>query len=146
MANRKQSEEVKLYFAYGSNMNHEHMKHRCPKAKYLRKMTLPDYELVFRSVADVQEAPGKKVEGALFEITKDCERSLDRYEGYPHLYTKKVVDDIMFYTMVDKDRVYPPSEGYLWTIVHGYKDCKISTEDLSRAVNESIDALDNQAI
>jgi hypothetical protein len=48
--------------------------------------------------------------------------------------------------MVDKDRVYPPSEGYLWTIVHGYKDCKISTEDLSRAVNESIDALDNQAI
>jgi len=146
MANRKHNEEVKLYFAYGSNMNHEHMKHRCPKAKYLRKMTLPDYELVFRSVADVQEAPGKKVEGALFEITKDCERALDRYEGYPNLYTKRVVDDIMFYTMVDKDRVYPPSEGYLWTIVHGYKDCKISTEDLSRAVNESIDALDNQAI
>jgi hypothetical protein len=109
-------------------------------------MTLPDYELVFRSVADVQEAPGKQVEGALFEITKDCERALDRYEGYPRLYTKKVVDDIMFYTMVDKDRVYPPSEGYLWTIVHGYKDCEISTEDLSRAVNESIDALDNQAI
>jgi len=146
MANRKHNEEVKLYFAYGSNMNHEHMKHRCPKAKYLRKMTLPDYELVFRSVADVQEAPGKKVEGALFEITKDCERALDRYEGYPNLYTKRVVDDIMFYTMVDKDRVYPPSEGYLWTIVHGYKDCKISTEDLSRAVNESIDALDNQTI
>ena len=146
MANRKHNEEVKLYFAYGSNMNHEHMKHRCPKSKYLKKMTLPNYELVFRSVADVQEAPGKKVEGALFEITKDCERALDRYEGYPNLYTKRVVDDIMFYTMVDKDRVYPPSEGYLWTIVHGYKDCKISTEDLSRAVNESIDALDNQAI
>jgi gamma-glutamylcyclotransferase (GGCT)/AIG2-like uncharacterized protein YtfP len=146
MANRKHSEEVKLYFAYGSNMNHEHMKHRCPKAKYLRKMILPDYELVFRSVADVQEAPGKKVEGALFEITKDCEKALDRYEGYPNLYTKRVVDNIMFYTMVDKDRVYPPSEGYLWTIVHGYKDCKISTEDLSRAVNESIDALDNKAI
>jgi hypothetical protein len=109
-------------------------------------MTLPDHELVFRSVADVQEAPGKQVEGALFEITKDCERALDRYEGYPRLYTKKVVDDIMFYTMVNKDKIYPPTEGYLWTIVHGYKDCEISTEGLQKALDQSIDALDKKAI
>jgi len=157
MANRKQKrkEEVKFYFAYGSNLNHEHMKFRCPKAKFIRKMTLPNYELVFRSVADIQDAPGKWVEGGLFRITDDCEKALDTYEGYPHLYTKKyykmwhddlrsfVPQKIMFYSMVDKDVVHPPSEGYLRTIMAGYNDCEISTDALMKAVNESLQALDN---
>lgn len=146
MANRKHNEEVKLYFAYGSNMNHEHMKHRCPKSKYLKKMTLPNYELVFRSVADVQEAPGKKVEGALFEITNECEKSLDIYEGFPHLYTKKVVGDVMFYTMVDKDIVCPPVPGYLATITQGYLDCEIPPDNLVSAVKESLKVLDKTNI
>ena len=146
MANREQKEEVKLYFAYGSNMNHEHMKHRCPKAKYIGKKTLPDYELVFRSVADVQESPGKTVEGALFEITKDCEEALDRYEGFPNLYIKRYVDDFMFYTMVDKDYVHPPSMPYLNTIAQGYKDCEISTDCLVAAVNESLNGVDKDTI
>lgn len=146
MANRKQEQEVKLYFAYGSNMNHHHMRQRCPKAKYEGKMILPDYELVFRSVADVQKAPGKQVEGALFWITKDCERELDRYEGYPRLYTKTYVNDIMFYEMVDKDMVYPPSSGYFNTIWVGYEDCKISTKPLVEALDYSRQSLDKKAI
>jgi len=139
MANRKQKEKKvrSLYFAYGSNMNHEHMKFRCPKSKYVSTYTLPGYELVFRGVADVQKAEDKQVTGALFEITDDCERALDVYEGYPNLYTKKYVnrwyDDmrkftpekIMFYSMVDKQVVYPPFQGYLNTIIGGYKDCKL---------------------
>jgi len=146
MANREQKEEVKLYFAYGSNMNHRNMQVRCPKAKYIGKKTLPDYELVFRSVADVQEAPGKSVEGALFEITKDCEEALDRYEGFPNLYIKRYVDDIMFYTMVDKDYVHPPSMHYLTTIIQGYKDCEISTDCLINAANESLQGVDKDTI
>ena len=146
MANRKQKEEVKLYFAYGSNMNHYNMRQRCPKAKYIRKMILPDYELVFRSVADVQKAPGKQVTGALFEITKDCERELDRYEGFPHLYIKTYVDDFMFYEMVDKDIVYPPSHGYFNTIWVGYEDCKLSTAPLVEALDYSRQGLDNTNI
>ena len=89
MANRKQKKKIKYYFAYGSNMNHEHMKMRCPKSKYLGPFELPGYKLVFRSVADVQQSKGDSVLGALFEITDECERSLDRYEGYPNLYTKR---------------------------------------------------------
>ena len=155
MANRKQKEkEIKYYFAYGSNMNHEHMKFRCPKSKYIGTYTLPEYELVFRSVADVQQSEGSSVNGALFAITEECERSLDRYEGYPNLYTKKYVnrwhDDmnkftpqkIMFYSMVDKDLVYPPSEGYLGTIVKGYMDCGLSTDPLEEAVKFSAKRLD----
>ena len=93
MANRKQKEkEIKYYFAYGSNMNHKHMQFRCPKAKFIGTYTLSGYELVFRSVADVQQSEDSSVTGALFEITENCERSLDIYEGYPNLYTKKYVN------------------------------------------------------
>ena len=119
MANRKQEKEkvINYYFAYGSNMNHKHMQYRCPKAKFIETYTLSGYELVFRSVADVQQSKDSSVTGALFEITEDCERSLDIYEGYPNLYTKKYVnkwhDDmnkflpqrIMFYSMVDKHAI-----------------------------------------
>jgi len=156
MANRKQEKEkvINYYFAYGSNMNHAHMKIRCPQAKYVGTYTLPGYELVFRGVADVQQSEDSSVTGALFEITEDCERALDVYEGYPNLYTKKYVnkwhDDmnkflpqkIMFYSMVDKQLVYPPSEGYLSTIVGGYQDCEISTDPLQKAVEYSAERLD----
>jgi gamma-glutamylcyclotransferase (GGCT)/AIG2-like uncharacterized protein YtfP len=155
MANRKQKEKkVSYYFAYGSNMNHEHMKFRCPKSKYIGTHTLPEYELVFRSVADVQQSKGSSVNGALFAITEECERSLDRYEGYPNLYTKKYVnrwyDDmnkftpqkIMFYSMVDKDLVYPPYESYLETIIKGYMDCGLPTDTLEEAVKFSAERLD----
>ena len=155
MANRKQKKEkVSYYFAYGSNMNHEHMKFRCPKSKYIGTYTLPEYELVFRSVADVQPSEGSSVTGALFAITQECETALDRYEGYPNLYTKKyhmkwhddltkfVPQKIMFYSMVDKQLVYPPSESYLGTIVKGYMDCDLPTEPLEEAVKFSAERLD----
>jgi gamma-glutamylcyclotransferase (GGCT)/AIG2-like uncharacterized protein YtfP len=151
MVNRKQKEEkIKYYFAYGSNMNHEHMKMRCPKARYVDTFELPGYELVFRSVADVQRSKEGSVKGALFTITEDCERALDRYEGYPNLYTKKyhfrwydsmekfVPQKIMFYTMVDKYGVYPPSEGYFQTIKQGYKDCDLPTDPLMEAARNAI--------
>ena len=151
MANRKQKKEkIKYYFAYGSNMNHEHMKMRCPKAKYLGQWTLPGHKLVFRSVADVEQSKKDKVSGALFEITQECERALDRYEGYPNLYTKKyytiwhtemedvLPQTIMFYSMVDKYGEYPPSEGYFQTIKQGYKDCKLSTGPLMMAAKNSL--------
>lgn len=133
------------YFAYGSNMNHEHMKYRCPKSKYIGTHELPDHELVFRSVADVQQSKDSSVVGALFKITDECERSLDRYEGYPNLYTKKyhmaqdenMPKKIMFYSMVDKQLVFPPSESYLETIIKGYIDCDIPTDNLVEAVKFS---------
>ena len=151
MANRKQKKEkIKYYFAYGSNMNHEHMKMRCPKAKYQGQWTLPGHKLVFRRVADVEQSKNNKVSGALFEITQECERALDRYEGYPNLYTKKfytiwhtemedvLPQTIMFYSMVDKYGEHPPSDGYLQTIVQGYVDCEISTDPLLVAVKSSL--------
>ena len=80
---------TKKYFAYGANTNNENMKYRCPLAINLGKLILPDYRLVFRGVADIEPYAGSSVQGVLWEITEDCEKSLDVYEGYPHLYRKE---------------------------------------------------------
>ena len=40
-------DEVKLYFAYGSNLCKEQMKVRCPKSKYLEKYYFDNYKLCF---------------------------------------------------------------------------------------------------
>ena len=150
MVNRKQKEEkIKYYFAYGSNMNHQHMKFRCPKSKYVGTFELPGYKLVFRSVADLQQSDDESVLGALFEITQDCEKSLDKYEGYPNLYTKEYYNNwqddmnkflpqnIMFYSMVDKSIIYPPSKSYLLTIAQGYVDCELPKAPLYVALQQS---------
>ena len=80
-----------IYIAYGSNMNIEQMKRRCPKAIPIGKGILKDYKLVFKGVADVIKSPGDEVPIAIWKITEECEKALDRYEGFPHLYRKEYV-------------------------------------------------------
>ena len=96
-----------LYFAYGANTNLQNMNARCPNAELVGTLVLPDYKLVFKSVADIEFAVGKEVQGVLWNITDICEEALDIYEGYPHLYRKetfdvKIIDrieQVMFYKM-----------------------------------------------
>lgn len=35
------------YFGYGSNINHEQMKIRCPNAKFIKKVFLKNYKFVY---------------------------------------------------------------------------------------------------
>ena len=89
--------EGKLYFAYGSNINLDQMAQRCPDAQVVGPVTLENYELLFRGnlrgagVATIAPREGSTVHGLLWNITPECERSLDYYEGYPHLYGKEPV-------------------------------------------------------
>ncbi len=118
-----------LYFAYGANTNIEGMKHRCPKAKLLGPITLPDWKLVFRGVADIENVFGKEVHGVVWRITDTCEKSLDGFEGYPYLYGKRcfpvkledgTIEDVMFYKM-NREGYGLPSDGYFNCIKDGYK-------------------------
>ena len=77
-----------FYFAYGSNMNQDQMELRSPKAKPYGLILLPDHQLVFRGVADIEESKGSDIPIALWEITAKDEAALDAYEGYPWLYDK----------------------------------------------------------
>ena len=52
------------YFAYGSNLHHFQMKRRCPNCRYIKKITLNNYSLTFRSkygAADIEKKIGKKM-------------------------------------------------------------------------------------
>ena len=77
--------EKPLYFAYGSNINLDQMRYRCPDATVYGQAVLDNYDLRFRGsgVATVEPKEGACVYGLLWELTDQCEASLDRYEGYP---------------------------------------------------------------
>jgi cation transport regulator ChaC len=80
-----------LYFAYGSNMDWEQMRMRCPSSSFVTTATLPGHRLAFTrrskirkcGVADVVPAPFGEVWGVVYRIVRraDIER-LDRREGF----------------------------------------------------------------
>ncbi len=123
----------RFYFAYGSNLHRGQFARRCPASKPVGKLILPDWQLVFRGPADIEHAPGAKVHGAVYQITPDCEAALDRYEGYPRMYTKAeftaritaegqepIIAPVMVYIMVDANYLAEPSDGYFKIIEEGY--------------------------
>ena len=130
-----------LYFAYGSNLNHFQMKRRCKDSIFLKKINLKDFRLTFRSkyrAADIEHKKNSIVPGALFEISKSDERKLDIYEDYPVLYKKYYFNyygkKIMTYTMVNKTQFTFPTERYLNVVKRGYKDCKLNSKYLKKAI------------
>ena len=126
-----------LYFAYGSNLNHQQMKNiRCVGSEYLKTIFLKDYKLSFchpnklnkYGYANIVKKKGSKVPGAIWKITRKHEKILDRYEEFPNSYQKKYFylsgKKIMFYIM-NKCFIKKPPKSYINTIKAGYKNCNI---------------------
>lgn len=86
-----------LYFAYGSNMNIDQMRERCPDSRYFGKAFLEDHQIAFTrysskwqsAVADILVKPGKIVWGILYNISIEDLQKLDRHEGHPGVYIRK---------------------------------------------------------
>jgi gamma-glutamylcyclotransferase (GGCT)/AIG2-like uncharacterized protein YtfP len=127
---------MKLYFAYGANLNLEGMRFRCPSAHPVSAFLLHDYRLAFSGVATIQPCPGATVPGALWEITQECEDNLDVFEGFPFLYSKIYLtqgnQEFMAYVMND-DPPAGPSRSYFNTIREGYQDWNLPIADLEQA-------------
>ena len=114
----------KLYFAYGANMNQASMARRCPGATNPRPFVVRDWRLKFYTHATVEPSPGDSVWGILWDITDNCERSLDSFEGFPIYYTKKKHRQdghkFFFYEMATYREGYP-SSGYVNDIRSVYR-------------------------
>ena len=130
-----------FYFAYGSNLNQKQMKRRCKDSRFIKKITLKDYILTFRSkygAADIEKKIGKKVYGALYKISESDESRLDIYEEYPTLYKKIYFKRnnklIMAYLMKKKTKRTSPTFHYLGLIKQGYTDCGINKKSLNAAL------------
>jgi len=142
-----------LYFAYGSNMNTNQMAFRCPDAQVVETVRLENYQLVFRSngfgrgVATILPEKGSHVDGVLWRISPKDEQSLDRYEGFPHLYGKETMTvqtqtgrriPVMAYTMSAPYRDAPawPSWEYLNGIITGCYQHSIDPWPVLKAVQK----------
>ena len=128
-----------LYFAYGSNMNHEQMKQRCPSSKFIKRASKKGYKFVYdgystkwkAAVANIVKSKGNIVWGGLFKINKDNLAALDCYEGYPKTYNRKImrvkdtkgnVSEAIAYLRIGEN-LGRPRQDYRKIIIQGAKDC-----------------------
>jgi len=130
------------YFAYASNLNRKQMQERCPDSQPRFTATLPNYKLVFLGwsrewrggKASVRPFRGEKVLGAVYDISEQCLRRLDRYEGYPADYDKIKVTvfnedgeaiQAVAYIKTGRSEETKPSPEYLAVVQQGYRDWEI---------------------
>jgi gamma-glutamylcyclotransferase (GGCT)/AIG2-like uncharacterized protein YtfP len=79
-----------LYFAYGSNLNWERMKERCPSVSFYCRASLSNYRIDFTrksskrecGVADIVKDINSKVYGVVYRINEIDLVKLDKHEGY----------------------------------------------------------------
>ncbi len=140
----------KFYVAYGANLNTCKMAHRCPTAKVIGSAELKGYKLRFRgdkdgAYATVETCSGSVVPVLVWVIEPSDEIALDRYEGFPILYQKEMVQiklgddllDAMIYIMAAGKELGTPSYNYCSIIVDGYKAAGFDLNVLKRAALES---------
>lgn len=144
----------RLYIAYGSNLNLDQMKHRCPTAEIVGTAELKNWRLWFRggnhnAVATIEPKRGYKVPVLVWRIQPRDEFALDLYEGWPQLYRKEMLRltlngkriYAMAYIMNEANHPYgAPAMGYLDTIREGYESANFDTGILYDAVSRSEEA------
>jgi len=123
------------YFAYGSNMDLNQMKDRCPRNhKFLDVGELEGWEFFInqRGVANIIMDENSNVYGLLFEITKRCLNCLDMHENYPELYGRSELSikfgdkkvDTWVYIDNNFIKVGKPRTNYLERIVEAAEKFK----------------------
>ena len=140
----------RLYIAYGSNLNLPQMAQRCPTARPVGTAELKNHELLFRGarrggVATVEPREGSVVPVLVWALKPKDEAALDRYEGYPCLYGKRMLDieangsavSAMIYVMTPGRGAGYPSEYYLDVIAQGYKSAGFDLGILYAAVERT---------
>lgn len=143
---------MKLYVAYGSNLNIEQMAYRCPDAQIVGSGAIPDYALKYRgsktgAYATIIPQKGSCVPVVVWKISPDDERALDVYEGFPRFYYKKrmrvCLDGYgkgiyaMAYVMNDKAKPGVPSNYYISTIMTGYQENGLDMEILYKSLKDN---------
>ena len=150
----------RYYSAYGSNLNREQMRQRCPFATPMGTAYLEDWRLLFKgsktgAYLTIEPAPGERVPVAVWSVTDFDEERLDRYEGFPDFYRKEELTltytgiesgkprrkRCFVYIMNDVCPVALPSNRYVNTCLEGYMDFRFSPVHLYRALDVSRQAL-----
>ena len=103
------------YFAYGSNMDMEQMRWRCPDAKRIDTAVLHGWKFALDEVgyATVVPEAGASVPGLLWTLTDADEAELDTYEGVRYNCYEKVT------LSVATKRAYEPTQALVYVSLRG---------------------------
>ena len=148
----------RYYIAYGSNLNIQQMVLRCPNSRVIGTSEIPNYELLFKgsktgSYLTIERKEGASVPVAIWEVTAEDEKALDRYEGYPNFYYKtemrlpvkgirtgKVREKTAFAYIMHEDRqLGVPSWGYVDICVEGYRTFRFDPDLIYMAIDKSLE-------
>jgi gamma-glutamylcyclotransferase len=127
------------YFAYSSNLNQKQMRERCLDSKPMFTAILPNYKLVFvgwsrqwrGGVASIKAFQGDRVRGAIYEVSEQCLRRLDRYESdYKRFKVTVLGEDrepieAITYIKAGQLEETQPSKEYLAVIQQGLRDWRL---------------------
>lgn len=135
-----------IYFAYGSNMDHEQMQSRCPEHRVIGTARLPNYTLVFTrwsrswnsGTADILPERGKEICGVLYDLTLDDLKRMDKFADYPNSYIRQDVSveiggathaspflPALTYVAI-RQGIFLPSRAYLSKMIEGAEMNKVS--------------------
>ena len=145
-----------LYFAYGSNLDPDQMRERCPGARTVGLAALHDQRVVFPlysqrwggGVASVQPVHGGTVWGVLYDLDEQDLAALDGHEGFiapgnqHNLYDREHVtvdlvrpDDgsiprrVRAWTYIARpSNPQPPTRRYLDAILRGARHHRLPEE------------------
>lgn len=129
-----------LYFAYGANINQDDMAWRCPAARPIGAFELRDWQLEFYNHATIEPGLGKSVHGVIWDLTPDCEQSLDMFEGYPIYYSKRSWDQDghrFFFYVMNEPSAGSPTRSYIMGIADGYLQWQLPVASLGQALDRN---------
>jgi gamma-glutamylcyclotransferase (GGCT)/AIG2-like uncharacterized protein YtfP len=138
---------VRLYFAYGSNMDRAHMARLCPQAEPYGAASLRSYKYVIAAsgFATVIPWPGSFVHGVLWKVTPREIAALDRYEDVagglyravqlPVKYNDRLLRALVYLAISDRTGATPP--GYLDKIVTAAKDWNLPADYVDYLAKQS---------
>ena len=101
---KRRKEKNMLYLAYGSNLSISQMTYRCPDAVLVGRGFLKDWKLVFHYHADIERAKGEAVPFVVWNISKEDEKRLDRYEGVKGGYYRKITVRVRFAPFTEEEK------------------------------------------
>ncbi len=130
----------RYYIAYGSNLNVQQMRWRCPEARIIGTAELEGWRLMYKgsktgSYLTIEPEEGCTVPVAVWDVSPADEAKLDRYEGFPRFYYKRdLTIDIkgirtgkvrrrsaFVYIMHEEHPLGLPHPGYVEVCEEGYR-------------------------
>ncbi|MBN1592074.1 MAG: gamma-glutamylcyclotransferase [Candidatus Coatesbacteria bacterium] len=134
-----------LYFAYGSNMDFEQMRKRCPSTITITKASLLNHRLAFTrfsdirngGVADVIPSETELVEGVTYDISDEDTVKLDVFENVAEGFYSRMdvrvtlpageIIEVFTYKATEEGE-FKPTKAYMAHLINGAKYHGLSSE------------------